>query len=62
MRCSLGIYLTRMWHIQNSLPTLANNNWVMESGEHLLFPSNQSENKGGMLHYLEFIEELNVQY
>ncbi|OWM75069.1 hypothetical protein CDL15_Pgr021420 [Punica granatum] len=32
--------------------------WVMESGAHLLFPGNQSEFKGGVLHYLEFIEEM----
>lgn len=35
-------------------------NWVMESGDYLVFPGNQSEFKGGVLHYLEFIEEVNV--
>ncbi|KAM1223640.1 hypothetical protein ACFX10_042481 [Malus domestica] len=32
--------------------------WVMESGEYLTFPQNQSELKGGILHYLESIEEM----
>ncbi|KAF5747112.1 methyltransferase PMT28 [Tripterygium wilfordii] len=32
--------------------------WVVESGEHLTFPQNQSEFKGGVLHYLESIEEM----
>jgi tRNA wybutosine-synthesizing protein 1 len=32
--------------------------WVMESGEYLTFPQNQSEIKGGVLHYLESIEEV----
>ncbi|XP_050363706.1 probable methyltransferase PMT28 isoform X2 [Argentina anserina] len=32
--------------------------WVMESGEYLTFPQNQSEIKGGVLHYLESIEEM----
>ncbi|KAF4357284.1 hypothetical protein F8388_002792 [Cannabis sativa] len=31
--------------------------WVMESGEYLTFPQNQSEFKGGVLHYLDSIEE-----
>ncbi|KAG4934460.1 hypothetical protein JHK87_048462 [Glycine soja] len=33
-------------------------NWLMESGEYLTFPQNQSEFKGGILHYLESIEEM----
>lgn len=33
--------------------------WVVESGEYLTFPLNRSEFKGGVLHYLEFIEEVN---
>ncbi|XP_057975689.1 probable methyltransferase PMT28 [Malania oleifera] len=33
-------------------------NWVMESGEYLTFPQNQSEFKGGILHYVESIEEM----
>ncbi|KAI4321592.1 hypothetical protein MLD38_034957 [Melastoma candidum] len=37
---------------------ISRHSWVVESGEHLIFPSNQSEYKGGMLHYLEFIEEM----
>ncbi|TQD90128.1 hypothetical protein C1H46_024292 [Malus baccata] len=32
--------------------------WVMKSGEYLTFPQNQSELKGGILHYLESIEEM----
>ncbi|GMY28428.1 probable methyltransferase PMT28 [Fagus crenata] len=32
--------------------------WVVESGEYLTFPQNQSEFKGGVLHYLESIEEM----
>lgn len=33
-------------------------NWLVESGEYLTFPQNQSEFKGGVLHYLESIEEV----
>ncbi|XP_054798257.1 probable methyltransferase PMT28 isoform X2 [Prosopis cineraria] len=33
-------------------------NWLVESGEYLTFPQNQSELKGGILHYLESIEEM----
>nr|XP_023910262.1 probable methyltransferase PMT28 isoform X1 [Quercus suber]XP_023910270.1 probable methyltransferase PMT28 isoform X2 [Quercus suber] len=32
--------------------------WVVKSGEYLTFPQNQSEFKGGVLHYLESIEEM----
>ncbi|KAM7517180.1 hypothetical protein LguiA_006763 [Lonicera macranthoides] len=32
--------------------------WVVESGEYLTFPQNQSEFKGGVAHYLESIEEM----
>ncbi|XP_076922657.1 putative methyltransferase PMT28 [Bidens hawaiensis] len=32
-------------------------NWVVESGEYLTFPQNQSELTGGIAHYLESIEE-----
>ncbi|OIW03490.1 hypothetical protein TanjilG_14715 [Lupinus angustifolius] len=32
--------------------------WLVESGEYLTFPQNQSEFKGGILHYLESIEEM----
>lgn len=35
-------------------------NWVMESEEYLVFPQNQSEFKGGVFHYLESIEEVNI--
>ncbi|KAL6317943.1 hypothetical protein AAG906_030989 [Vitis piasezkii] len=32
--------------------------WVVESGEYLMFPQNQSEFKGGVFHYLESLEEM----
>ncbi|MCL7032625.1 hypothetical protein MKW94_017105, partial [Papaver nudicaule] len=32
--------------------------WLMQSEEYLTFPSNQSEWKGGVLHYLDFVEEM----
>ncbi|CAK9178524.1 unnamed protein product [Ilex paraguariensis] len=32
--------------------------WVVQSGEYLTFPQNQSEIKSGIMHYLEFIEEM----
>ncbi|KAG5543207.1 hypothetical protein RHGRI_016082 [Rhododendron griersonianum] len=32
--------------------------WVVESGEYLTFPQNQTELKGGVVHYLESIEEM----
>ncbi|KAM7272389.1 hypothetical protein ACFE04_027052 [Oxalis oulophora] len=32
--------------------------WIVESGEYLTFPQNQSEFKGGVPHYLEFIEDM----
>lgn len=32
--------------------------WLMESGEYLTFPQNQSVFKGGIPHYLESIEEV----
>lgn len=32
--------------------------WVVESGEYLTFPQNQTELKGGVMHYLESIEEV----
>ncbi|CAN4093853.1 unnamed protein product [Withania somnifera] len=32
--------------------------WMMESGEYLAFPMNQSILKGGIQHYLDFIEEI----
>ncbi|PSS31341.1 Methyltransferase [Actinidia chinensis var. chinensis] len=32
--------------------------WVVESGEYLTFPPNQTELKGGIMHYLESIEEM----
>ncbi|PHT84816.1 putative methyltransferase PMT28 [Capsicum annuum] len=32
--------------------------WIMESGEYLTFPTNQSIPKGGIQHYLDFIEEM----
>lgn len=33
-------------------------NWLVESGEYLTFPQNQTEFKGGVLEYLESIEEV----
>lgn len=33
-------------------------NWVVGSGDYLTFPHNQSEIQGGILHYLESIEEI----
>lgn len=33
-------------------------NWVVESGEYLTFPQNQSALKGGIQHYLDSIEEV----
>ncbi|CAN1835776.1 Probable methyltransferase PMT28 [Linum perenne] len=32
--------------------------WVVQSGEYLTFPQNQTEFKGGVQHYLDFIEEM----
>ncbi|OVA07022.1 CBS domain [Macleaya cordata] len=32
--------------------------WLMQSEEYLTFPQSQSEFRGGVLHYLEFIEEM----
>ncbi|KAG5613313.1 hypothetical protein H5410_024594 [Solanum commersonii] len=32
--------------------------WVVESGDYLAFPTNQSIPKGGIQHYLDFIEEM----
>lgn len=37
---------------------LKTQSWVVESGEYLTFPLNRSEFKGGVLHYLECIEEM----
>ncbi|XP_022768976.1 probable methyltransferase PMT28 [Durio zibethinus] len=37
---------------------MKNHNWLIESGEHLMFPQNQSEFQGGVVHYLESIEEM----
>lgn len=34
------------------------NNWLVQSGEYITFPQNQSEFKGGVQHYLESIEEV----
>ncbi|KAK9165537.1 hypothetical protein Scep_000728 [Stephania cephalantha] len=32
-------------------------NWLVQSGEYLIFPQNQSEFKGGVSHYIDFVEE-----
>lgn len=34
------------------------NSWLVQSGEYLTFPQNQSEFKGGVQHYLDSIEEV----
>lgn len=34
------------------------NSWLVQSGEYLTFPQNQSEFKGGVQHYLDSIEEM----
>ncbi|XP_025012409.1 probable methyltransferase PMT28 isoform X1 [Ricinus communis] len=34
------------------------NSWLVQSGDYLTFPQNQTEFKGGVQHYLESIEEL----
>lgn len=34
--------------------------WVVESGEYLTFPRNESVLKGGISHYLESIEEVKL--
>lgn len=39
---------------------LKNHNWLIESGEYLMFPQNQSEFKGGVVYYLESIEEVGI--
>ncbi|KAK9023195.1 hypothetical protein V6N11_003421 [Hibiscus sabdariffa] len=36
---------------------MKNHNWLIKSEEYLMFPQNQSEFKGGVVHYLESIEE-----
>lgn len=36
--------------------------WLMESGKYLTSPQNQSEFKGGILHYLESIEEVSFLF
>ncbi|KAK9164141.1 hypothetical protein Syun_005043 [Stephania yunnanensis] len=33
-------------------------NWLVQSGEYLIFPQNQSEFKGGVSHYIDFVEEM----
>ncbi|XP_030545407.1 probable methyltransferase PMT28 [Rhodamnia argentea] len=52
----------KIFHKNVAHPKLAEfikkHNWVKESGEYLIFHSNQSEFRGGVLHYLEFIEEM----
>lgn len=52
----------KIFHKNVAHPKLAEfikkHNWVKESGEYLIFPSNQSEYRAGVLHYLEFIEEM----
>ncbi|KAK1407493.1 hypothetical protein QVD17_39109 [Tagetes erecta] len=51
----------KIWYSNVAHPKLAQfvktQNWVVESGEYLTFPQNQSELTGGIAHYLESIEE-----
>lgn len=51
----------KIWYKNVAHPKLAQyvktQNWVVESGEYLTFPQNQSELTGGIAHYLESIEE-----
>lgn len=51
----------KIWYKNVAHPKLAQyvktQNWVVESGEYLTFPQNQSELAGGIPHYLESIEE-----
>jgi tRNA wybutosine-synthesizing protein 1 len=56
------VLLVQILHKNVAHPKLAafvkKNSWLVESGEYLTFPQNQSEFKGGVLHYLESIEEV----
>lgn len=56
------LLLVQILHKNVAHPKLAafvkKHSWVVESGEYLTFPQNQSEFKGGVLHYLESIEEV----
>ncbi|KAL8244214.1 hypothetical protein R6Q59_010472 [Mikania micrantha] len=51
----------KIWFSNVAHPKLAQyvktQSWVVESGEYLTFPQNQSEVTGGIAHYLESIEE-----
>nr|XP_043607848.1 probable methyltransferase PMT28 [Erigeron canadensis] len=51
----------KIWFKNVAHPKLAQyiktQNWVVESGDYLTFPQNQSELTGGIAHYLESIEE-----
>ncbi|KAJ9567179.1 hypothetical protein OSB04_003145 [Centaurea solstitialis] len=54
----------KIWYKNVAHPKLAQyvktQNWVVESGEYLTFPQNQSELTGGIAHYLESIEEVST--
>lgn len=56
--------LMQIFHKNVAHPKLAEfikkHNWVNESGEYLIFHTNQSEYRKGVLHYLEFIEEVSM--
>ncbi len=57
-----AVLLVQILHKNVAHPKLAafvkKHSWVVESGEYLTFPQNQSEFNGGVLHYLESIEEV----
>ncbi|GLT58040.1 hypothetical protein SLA2020_309660 [Shorea laevis] len=52
----------KIWSSNVAHPKLAayikRHSWLVESGEYLTFPQNQSQFNGGVVHYLEFIEEM----
>ncbi|CAO2833989.1 unnamed protein product [Amaranthus hypochondriacus] len=54
--------ITKIFYRNVAHPKLAayvkTNSWVLESGEYLVFPQNQSNVVGGVGHYLESIEEM----
>lgn len=59
---SYSILLVQILYKNVAHPKLAafvkKHSWVAESGEYLTFPQDQTELKGGILHYLESIEEV----
>lgn len=57
-----SFYILQVLYKNVAHPKLAafikTHSWVVESGEYLMFPQNQSEFKGGVFHYLESLEEV----